>query len=68
MEIQKTNIDEKGNIQQYMTATPIGMICEHPECKNTFGRDYIRNDKKNDGWDEEPIFLCEQHSEGYTLL
>lgn len=65
MEIKKTNIDETGKIQSYMPATPIGMLCEYTGCNSSEGKDYIRKEKSNDGWDDEPIFLCEKHSIGY---
>ena len=65
MEIQKTNIDKNGELQSYMPATPIGMVCEHPGCNESKGKDYIRKEKCSDGWDDEPIYLCDLHCKGY---
>ena len=43
------------------------MMCEIDGCKENKGEDYIRNQEDKDGtdWDNEPIYLCEKHSEGH---
>jgi hypothetical protein len=45
----------------------IKMTCEHPSCTSTVGNDYVRK-KQIAGWKDEPIFLCDLHSEGYELI
>jgi hypothetical protein len=45
------------------------MRCEHPNCTNTVGKDYkILPSETEDEWDDEPIFLCDEHSEGRELF
>ena len=43
---------------------PMGMVCEYNNCNRTDGKDYTRPSemKENDGWDNEPVFLCELHA------
>lgn len=67
MEQRKTNVDEKGNLRDYMAAQPMVMACEVIGCTSTEGNDYKRK-KAAKGWEDEPIFLCDEHSEGYTLI
>lgn len=69
IKIRQMNIDNNGELQEFMPATPIGMACEHKGCTNTIGKDYKRIPSEiEDGWDNEPIFLCEEHSEGRELF
>ena len=67
--INKTNVDGEGNLSNWMPASPMKMTCERGNCKNNNGKDYIRKDadKEGDDWDDEPIFLCVDHSVGYIL-
>lgn len=65
---RQLNVDADGNLNEFMPAAPIGMRCEKPNCSNAGGKDYKRN--KNEtiaGWEGEPIFLCDEHSEGHEL-
>lgn len=62
---QKVNINKEGKLQSFMDATPLKMQCEYGDCKSEQGRDYKRKHIKNDGWDDEPIFLCDKHSKLY---
>jgi hypothetical protein len=69
IEIRQMNIDENGELKEFMSATPIGMRCEHPNCTNTVGKDYkILPSETEDEWGDEPIFLCDEHSEGRELF
>lgn len=43
-----------------------GLKCEHKNCNSLEGRDYKRKETV-EGWEEEPIFLCKEHSIGYEL-
>lgn len=47
-------------------AQPMGMTCEANGCNRNHGADYRRK-KAPKGWEDEPIFLCEEHSKGYEL-
>ena len=42
-------------------AQALGMTCEYGNCKRN-GRDYQRPKGKDSGWDDEPIYLCEDHA------
>lgn len=44
-------------------AIPEKMTCEFGDCTCTVGRDYVRNenDDTEDGWEDEPIYLCDEH-------
>ncbi len=42
------------------------MICEAKGCTNNFGYNFLRNEtEKYKGWEDEPIFLCNAHSQGH---
>lgn len=47
-------------------AQPIGMMCEAPNCNKSHGADYKRK-KAPKGWEDEPIYLSEEHAKGYEL-
>ena len=67
--IRQANVDADGKLNEFMPATPIGMRCEHKNCKNEVGKDYIRlPEEDEEGWEGEPIFLCDEHSKGHTLF
>ena len=53
-------------IQNRKQAIPLIMVCEHNGCKETKGLDYIRKDKIA-GWEDEPIYLCLEHSKGFKI-
>ena len=56
-------------MQEIWAATPIGIQCEHKNCGNTIGKDYKRLPSEiEDGWEDEPIFLCEEHSKDRELV
>lgn len=66
--IRQINVDAAGNLQDIMAAKPIGMRCEHDGCSEHNGLDYKRLPEETEpGWEDEPIFLCEVHSEGHEL-
>ena len=47
----------------------IPMRCEHPECDRTHGKDYIRLQRERfPGWENEPIYLCPEHSKDHKLV
>jgi len=62
------NIDGK-----YVPAQPLGLCCEFGEAKQNgtctcgAGNWYKRldNDKDGSSWDDEPIFLCDEHAIGH---
>ena len=42
------------------------MTCEHQACNSGNGRDYFRlKYEQEKGWENEPIFLCDEHSKGH---
>jgi hypothetical protein len=44
--------------------TPEPMRCEYPGCNSINVRDYKRKKKDQElGWEDEPIALCQIHSE-----
>lgn len=53
--------DQNGNAVQ-----PMGMTCEANECTRQHGADYKRKNASK-GWEDEPIYLCEEHAKGYEL-
>ena len=69
MEVVLTQ-DKAGN---WVEAEPLKMKCEHWLCDCTEGRDYKRKMGLSpfglaSKWKDEPIFLCEKHSAGYTPI
>ncbi len=64
---KKTNIDSDGNLQSYMPAEPLKMTCEAKGCSSTEGQDYKRKNASK-GWEDEPIFLCSEHSLNYQKI
>jgi hypothetical protein len=67
--IRQINIDEKGQLKDLMPATPIAMCCEHHNCTEQKGNDYKRLPSEEEiGWEDEPIFLCDEHGENRELF
>ncbi len=58
------SINTQNRNGDWIPATPIGLCCEFKNCKNSNGLDYIRKGF-NKIWNDEPIYLCLEHSEGY---
>lgn len=47
---------------------PIAMTCEHSGCGSTEGADYTRLPHEQEpGWEDEPIFLCDEHAKGRLI-
>ena len=58
----------KDKLSEWIPAPPIGMKCEHKNCKFSIGKDYIRLPEEFiKGWENEPIFLCDEHSKNHIL-
>lgn len=59
--IRKIDIDSE-NIQ----GNSIFLTCEYFGCNSNAGMDYKRlPEEKSPGWEDEPIYLCDQHSQGH---
>jgi hypothetical protein len=63
---RKMNVDKNGELQSFLKIAPLKMTCEHGNCQSQVGRDYKRLPGEIEaGWEDEPIFLCEEHSKGH---
>lgn len=46
--------------------TEMQMRCEYEKCNKEGGTDYYRlESEKEKGWEDEPIFLCDEHGIGH---
>lgn len=60
-------VNEGGKLDN--KAIPLGMTCEYKKCTNQEGNDYKRlKSEQEDGWEDEPIFLCSEHKGNRELL
>lgn len=47
---------------------PLCMRCEYGQCNRTDGKDYPRPKQLSaKGWEDEPIFLCDDHAKEMKL-
>lgn len=54
---------------QIIKDNQIPMICEFKGCTKTKGMDYIRIGKEREkGWEDEPIYLCDEHSKNHNPI
>jgi hypothetical protein len=55
-------ITDNGNL---IEDNQIPMTCEFNGCTKTRGKDYNRTaEEKAKGWEDEPIYLCDEHAAG----
>lgn len=56
-------------VRKFLKSSSISMTCEYENCRSNQGMDYKRlADEKESGWEDEPIFLCDEHAKRHEPI
>lgn len=56
-------------VRKFLKPSSIFMTCEYGNCRSNQGMDYKRlAEEKESGWEDEPIFLCDEHAKGHEPI
>jgi hypothetical protein len=60
---------ETNNEDKHINIGTLKMTCEYGNCQSHEGRDYKRLPNEIEyGWEQEPIFLCKEHSKNHESI